>query len=67
MTKLKEVRLAKGLSQSKLAEASGVSLRAIQSYEQGWRDIGNVPKVVVRALADVLGVEPEEILKKAGE
>lgn len=60
---LKAIRTAAGLSQSQLAEASGVSLRAIQSYEQGWRSLRNVPKIVVKALADVLEVEPERLIE----
>ena len=34
---VKEIRLEMGLSQSQLADAVGISKRAIQSYEQGWR------------------------------
>ena len=33
------VRGGLGLSQSQLADLLGVSSRAIQSYEQGWRDV----------------------------
>lgn len=35
MVKLKEVRQAKGLSQSKLAENTGLNVRTLQHYEQG--------------------------------
>ena len=44
MSKLKDLREAKGLSQSKLAAASGVTLRMIQQWEQGVKDI-NVTKL----------------------
>lgn len=37
--KLKEIRTAAGLSQSKLAEASGVNVRTIQHYEQGSKNL----------------------------
>lgn len=35
MVKLKEMRQAKGLSQSKLAEKAGLNVRTLQHYEQG--------------------------------
>lgn len=35
---LLKIREALGKSQSEFAELLGVSVRAIQSYEQGWRD-----------------------------
>ncbi len=34
---VREIRLEMGLSQSQLAALVGISSRAIQSYEQGWR------------------------------
>jgi transcriptional regulator with XRE-family HTH domain len=45
---LKRVRRTLGVSQSKLAELLGTSIRAVQSYEQGWR---NVPDHVQRSTA----------------
>ena len=35
MSKLKEKRQAAGLSQSQLAEKTGINVRTIQHYEQG--------------------------------
>lgn len=35
MVKLKKVRQAKGWSQSKLAENTGLNVRTLQHYEQG--------------------------------
>lgn len=35
MKKLKEMRLAVGLSQSQLAEKAGTNIRVLQHYEQG--------------------------------
>ena len=35
------VRNKLGLSQSALADSLGVSIRAVQSYEQGWRKVPN--------------------------
>lgn len=62
-TNLKSLRTAAGLTQAQLAELSGVSLRAIQSYEQGCRSLRNVTKVVVKALADALKTEPEKLIE----
>ncbi len=36
---LKQLRLRRGLSQSELATAAGLSLNSIRGYEQGTRDI----------------------------
>ena len=62
--KLKIRRLEAGLSQRDLAEKSGVGIRAIQAYEQGWRNINKASAVSILALADALGCEPKEILEE---
>lgn len=36
---LKDVRATLGRTQAELANALGVSVKAVQSYEQGWRDV----------------------------
>ena len=36
---IKSIRKALGKSQSELAELLGISTRAVQSYEQGWRPL----------------------------
>jgi DNA-binding XRE family transcriptional regulator len=48
---LKAVRARLGKSQGELALLLGVSIRAIQSYEQGWR---NVPSHVLRGMMMLL-------------
>jgi DNA-binding XRE family transcriptional regulator len=48
---LKSIRRALGKSQSELAELLAVSTRAVQSYEQGWRD---TPLHVQKAAAMLL-------------
>lgn len=63
-SRLKEMREKKNLSQSQLAEKSGVSLRAIQAYEQGYKDINKGQVVSVLALADALDCNIREILNK---
>jgi DNA-binding XRE family transcriptional regulator len=36
---LKDVRATLGRTQAELADALGLSVKAVQSYEQGWRDV----------------------------
>lgn len=62
MNNLKKVRTEKGMSQSALAEASGVSVRMIQHYEQGVRDINKAEALTVLRLADALGCDVRDIL-----
>ncbi len=53
-TELKSHRLALGLSQSELAERSGVAVRSIQQYEQRQKDINRASFSTVVALAAAL-------------
>ena len=52
----------RGLSQAQLAKASGVSLRMIQLYEQGRRDIQKAEAWTIAALADALNCEMQAII-----
>lgn len=63
MTKLKQIRKDSGLSQSQLAEASGINVRMIQHYEQGSKDINKASAITVYQLAEALGVTVEELLE----
>ena len=59
---LKFMRECAGMSQSELAKKSGVSLRAIQSYEQGYKDINKAQVVAVLSLAEALECDVYEII-----
>ena len=59
---LQALRKQRGLSQSQLARASGVSLRMIQLYEQGRRDIRKAEAGTITALADALRCEMKALL-----
>lgn len=59
---LKEVRESKGLSQAALAEKSGVSKKAICSYEQGWRNIRMASYDTLEKLANALETEIKDIV-----
>lgn len=61
-TKLQEVRLEAGLSQSQLAEKSGISIRTLQSWESGARDIRKAAVETVIALAEALGCNINDII-----
>jgi len=61
-TKLREIRKARGFTQQQLSEASGVTLRMIQLYEQRQNDISKAQVTVVLALAKALGCDVEDLL-----
>lgn len=62
--KIQEIRKARGLSQRQLAEASGVNVRVLQHYEQGFKDINKAAAETVKALADALNVRMEDLLEE---
>lgn len=53
MTKLKQIREERGITQRELSEKSGVNLRTIQNLEQGYKNINHasVSKVIKIAIA----------------
>ena len=62
MSKLKLLRTGKKLSQRELAEKSGVSLRTLQHYEIGDRDINGARLETLLKLSDVLEIRFYELL-----
>ena len=64
MTNLKRIRNESGLTQSQLAEASGVNVRMIQHYEQGVKDINTAGALTVYKLAQALNCTVEDLLEK---
>lgn len=63
MSNLKDTRIAKGLTQNKLGEISGVSLRMIQYYEQGTKDINKAEAMTVYKLSEALDCNVWELLE----
>ena len=61
-SKLHQIRKARGFTQQQLSDASGVTLRMIQLYEQGQNDINKAQVHVVLSLAKVLGCDVEDLL-----
>lgn len=62
MVKLKEVRQAKGLSQSKLAEKTGLNVRTLQHYEQGSKIFDHARLDTILKCAIALGCKIEELI-----
>lgn len=63
-TNLKHIRKLYGISQSKLAKYSAVSLRSIQMYEQRNKDINKASGETLYNLSKVLGCSMEDLLEK---
>lgn len=61
---LKFAREAAGLSQSELAEKSGISVRMIQHYEQGFKNINMASVVTVLKLAEALDTDVYDIINE---
>lgn len=62
-TKLQKLRVAKNLSQSDLAELSGVPFRRIQYYEQNKGTIDSAKLETLCALSSGLGCKIEDIIE----
>ena len=67
MNNLKRIRTEAGVSQSRLAELSGVNVRMIQYYEQGVKDINAAGALTVYKLAKVLGCAMEDLIELKDE
>ena len=61
-TILKETRIKKGISQKELAERAGITLKALQAYEQNYRPLERASASDVYELAKVLGTTIEDLL-----
>ena len=62
-SKLSKVRKARGFTQQQLSDASGVSLRMVQLYEQRQNDISRAQVNIVLNLAKALGCKIEDIIE----
>lgn len=62
LSRLKRLRKYYGLTQKALSEASGVTLRMIQLYEQGQNDLSKAQAHVVKKLALVLNCKMEDLI-----
>ena len=62
-TRLKTIRENRGISQTELANLSGVKLRSIQMYEQKVNDIDKAQAGTIYKLSRVLGCTIEDLLE----
>lgn len=62
ISKLEWSRRMAGLTQTGLAVKSGVNRRQIQRVEMGDADAGNLTARNLIAIADVLGVNPKDLI-----
>lgn len=61
--KLKEMRQSKGLSQSQLAEKTGINVRTIQHYEQGSKNFDHARIDTILKVCIVLGCKLEDVIE----
>ena len=63
MSKLKQIREEKNITQKDLAEKSGVNIRMIQHYEQGYKDINKAQGLTLLTLSNALECKIEDLLE----
>ena len=61
-TKLKELREKRGLSQGKLADAAGLSVRVLQNYEQGARNLNGAKLLTLLRICKALECKLEDLI-----
>lgn len=62
-TRIKEARIAKGLTQEELGEMLGVQRSAIAKYEKG--RVVNIKRSTLKKISDILGIPPAELIFEA--
>lgn len=62
MSRLKELRKSKKITQKDLADMAGVSLKALQAYEQDYRPISGASALDVYQIARALDTTIEDLL-----
>ena len=63
MTNLQKIRKSRNMTQQQLADASGISLRMIQHYEQGDFNFSNIGIMVMIRLASALRCNLSDVLE----
>jgi transcriptional regulator with XRE-family HTH domain len=62
ISKLKLVRIQRGLSQAELSKRSGVPMKCIGNYEQQRRNLNNARAIIVYKLMSALSCTLEDLL-----
>ena len=65
--KLQNARQTAGMSQSQLARAAGISVRVLQDYERGARDISGAKLATLLKLCNALHCELRDIIAETIE
>lgn len=60
--KLQDTRKAAGMSQSQLADAAGMSVRVLQDYERGARDVNGAKLATLLKICNALQCRLADIL-----
>ena len=63
--KLKEMRKARGLSQSQLAEKTGINVRTLQHYEQGSKNFDNARIDTILRVCIALDCKLKDVIENA--
>ena len=58
--KIREARLAKGMTQEELGDLIGVQKSAIAKYENG--RVVNIKRSTLKKISDILGLRPSELI-----
>lgn len=58
--KIREARLAKGMTQEELGDMLGVQKSAIAKYESG--RVVNIKRSTLKKISDILGLRPSELI-----
>ena len=61
--KLKELRQARGLSQSQLAEKAGINVRVLQHYEQGSKNFDHARIDTLMKICIALNCKLEDVIE----
>lgn len=62
---IREARQAAGVTQKLLADALGVSQQYVSKLERGEMSPANITAKNLLAIADILGVDPHELVNEA--
>lgn len=62
MNKLKQIRKIRGLTQKNLADYTKISIKTIQAYEQGTRDIRKASIDNINKICDVLNCSEKDLI-----
>ena len=61
---LKTLRELKGISRKELAEATGISFRSIQDYEQGHKDLSSAKAETILKMSETLDCTMEDLISE---